>query len=173
MAGCASLTGLALVRCLAADTACLPPAHRPLLPVLEAMAERESGFRPLAIRDEATSEGIYPATLADAVRIARERRARGHLLGIGLMQLTSPEALRGLTDEAALDPCLNLRAGAVHLADGIRRYNGSGPAASRYASAVIARVGPAVWQKGWGATVVATTVLSRPAAARSLAIASR
>ena len=173
MAGCASLTGLALVRCLAADTACLPPAHRPLLPVLEAMAERESGFRPLAIRDEATSEGIYPATLADAVRIARERRARGHLLGIGLMQLTSPAALRGLTDEAALDPCVNLRAGAAHLADGIRRYNGSGPAAERYAAAVVARVGQAAAQAAPSPPPAPTTVLSRPAAARSLAIASR
>ena len=143
MTGCDALAGLALFACLARDPACLAPEH---LPVLEAMAERESGFRPLAIRDEATGEGIYPAMLAEAVRIARERRARGHLLGIGLMQLTSPEALRGLTDEAALDPCLNLRAGAVHLADGIRRYNGSGPAASRYASAVIARVGPAATQ---------------------------
>ena len=148
MAGCDAFAGLALFACLARDPACLPPEHRPLLPVLAAMAERESGFRPLAIRDEATGESIFPRSPAEAVRIAGERDARGHVLGLGLMQITHRANWRrhGLTVETALDPCRSLRAGAAHLADAVRAYNGSGPAAERYAAAVVARVGQAAAQ---------------------------
>lgn len=139
---CAALSGLALLRCLAADPACLPPEHRPLLPVLVSMSGRESGHRDWALRDETTGESLFFRSREEAVAAALARRARGHVLGYGRFQITREANLRrhGLTPETAFDPCRNLRAAAAHLAAGIKGYNGSGPAADRYAASVIARV---------------------------------
>lgn len=142
MTGCAASAGLALFACLARDPACLPVDRRPLLPVLEAMGWQESGHRDWALRDETTGESLFFRTGAEAVAAARSRRARGHLLGYGRFQITGDANLarHGLTPETAFLPCPNLRAAAEHLAAGIRRYNGSGPAAERYARQVVARV---------------------------------
>lgn len=130
MTGCEALAGLALFACIARNPACLPPEHTPLLPYLAAVAEQESGFRPLAIRDEATGESLFPATPAQAVRIATARDAAGHTLGLGWFQITHRANWQrhGLTITTALEPCANLRAGAAHYvadlhAAAARRFN--------------------------------------------------
>lgn len=130
MTGCEALAGLALFACIARDPACLPPEHAPLLPYLAAVAEQESGFRPLAIRDEATGESLFPTSEVQAVRIATARDAAGHTLGLGWFQITHRANWQrhGLTITTALEPCANLRAGAEHYAADLhaaaaRRFN--------------------------------------------------
>jgi len=68
--------------------------------MLAAIAEQKSGFRPYAIRDERTGESLFPATRAEAERIAFARWERGHTLGLGLFQITHEANWRrhGLTD---------------------------------------------------------------------------
>ena len=149
MTGCEALAGLALFACVARDPRCLPDEHRRLLPELAAVAERESGFRPFAIRDEATGESLFPKTRAEAVAIAAASRAAGRTLGLGWFQITHRANWRrhGLTVETALDPCENMRAGAAHLAGNLRDaafqlYNSGRPGgAPSYAAAVARRVG--------------------------------
>ncbi|MDT8315419.1 transglycosylase SLT domain-containing protein [Roseomonas mucosa] len=149
MTGCEALAGLALFACLARDPRCLPDEHRRLLPELAAVAERESGFRPFAIRDETTGESLFPATRAEAVAIAAARDAAGRTLGLGWFQITHRANWRrhGLTVETALDPCENMRAGAAHLAGNLRDaafqlYNsGRIGGAPGYAAAVARRAG--------------------------------
>lgn len=120
--------------------------------VLKAQAEQESGFRPFAIRVEATAtqpaQSIFPSTHAEAVRIATEQDARGRLLGLGMMQITGRAnwARHGLTIATALDGCASLRAGTAHYLDDVRaaalqRYNsGRLDGAPAYAAAVLRRV---------------------------------
>lgn len=149
MTGCEAVAGLALFMCFGREPRCLPEAHRRLLPELAAVAEQESGFRPFAIRDEATGESFFPATRAEAVAIAAARDAAGHTLGLGWFQITHRANWRrhGLTVESALDPCDNMRAGAAHLAANLRDaafqlYNsGRVGGAPGYAAAVARRVG--------------------------------
>ena len=120
--GCEILAGAALFACLARDPACLPDEHRHLRDDLAAIAEQESGHNPRAIRDERTGESLFPATLAEAVRIATERDALGHVVGLGLMQITHRSNWQGhgLTIAAALDGCRSLRAGAAHYAGNLQ-----------------------------------------------------
>lgn len=149
MTGCEALAGLALFACVARDPRCLPDEHRRLLPELAAVAERESGFRPFAIRDEATGESLFPATRAEAVAVAATRDAAGRTLGLGWFQITHRANWRrhGLTVETAFDPCENMRAGAAHVAANLRDaafqlYNsGRVGGAPGYAAAVARRVG--------------------------------
>ncbi|TCZ54564.1 transglycosylase SLT domain-containing protein [Roseicella aquatilis] len=171
MTGCAALAGLALFACLARDPACLADEHRRLLPELAAVAERESGFRPFAIRDEATGESLFPATRAAAVAIAAARDAAGRTLGLGWFQITHRANWRrhGLTVETALDPCENLRAGAAHLAGNLRDvafqlYNSGRPGgAPGYATAVARRVPHhAAALADAAGTIPATTVAPAP-----------
>jgi hypothetical protein len=148
MTGCEALAGLALFACIARDPRCLPDEHRRLLPELTAVAERESGFRPFAIRDETTGESLFPATRTEAVAIAAARDAAGRTLGLGWFQITHRANWRrhSLTVETALDPCENMRAGAAHLAGNLRDaafqlYNsGRVGGAPGYAAAVARRV---------------------------------
>lgn len=146
MPACSALAGFALFACLARDPRCLPAGHAHLLPVLSGIAEHESGFRPFAIRDEATGESLFPTTYADAVRIAVERDARGHVLGLGWFQITHRRNWQrhGLTVASALEPCANMRAGAAHfagdLAAALSRYNsGTFDGAPGYAAKVAQR----------------------------------
>ena len=148
MSVCAALAGAALFACLADDPACLPVEHRKWRDDLRGIAEQESALRPHAIRDERTGESLFPATHAEAVRIATERDAQGRTLGLGLMQIThrSNWARHGLTIATALDPCASLRAGAAHYDRDVRaaamsRYNsGRLDGAPGYAAAVMRRV---------------------------------
>lgn len=149
MTGCEALAGLALFACVARNPRCLPDEHRRLLPELAAVAERESGFRPFAVRDEATGEGLFFTTRMAAAVAATARDAAGHTLGLGWFQITHRANWRrhGLTVETALDPCENMRAGAAHLAGNLRDaafqlYNsGRIGVAPGYAAAVARRIG--------------------------------
>ena len=87
MSVCAAFAGVTLLHCLSRDPACLRPEDAPLRPWLAAISEQESSFRPFAIRDETAGESLFPATRAEAERIARERHAQGHTLGLGLFHL--------------------------------------------------------------------------------------
>lgn len=95
---------------------------RLLVDRLVATAFQESGVRgtgtvhPFAIRDETTSESLFPATRDEAVRMARERDAAGHVLGLGIFQVTGRQnwAADGITVETAFDACSNVRAGVRH-----------------------------------------------------------
>lgn len=61
---------------------------------------------------------FYPATLEEAVRIAKELIAAGHLVGLGLTQVDARHLPRmGLTVEEVLRPCPNLKAGGQVLTD--------------------------------------------------------
>lgn len=118
----------------------------PGLPVelLAAVAQQESGLHPFAIRDERDNRSYYPGTAQEAEELAERLTAQGHLLGVGLMQLTPPAAF-GLTLAEALDPCRNMRAGAALLQRAVRealsRYNSNHPTrGAGYARSVEARV---------------------------------
>ena len=97
MTGCEVLVGLARFTCVTRNPACLPPEHAPLLPYRKAVAEQESGFRPLPIRDEAAGESLFQATPVQVVQIATARDAAGHTLlrgaGVGLGAIAVGEAL--------------------------------------------------------------------------------
>ena len=78
---------------------------------LLAIVQVESHGDPYAVRDDTADASYYPATLADAERIATNLIAQGHRIGVGLMQLSPPSRF-GLSVREALDPCRNMRAGS-------------------------------------------------------------
>jgi type IV secretion system protein VirB1 len=143
-----AVLALATVLQLAATPDCtalgMPPAN------VAAVARQESGFHPYAIRDETTDRSHYPATREDAEALAARLTAQGHLLGVGLMQLTPP-ANFGLSIAEAFDPCKNMKAGAELLAANYKlewqalmralsRYNSGSPThAEAYAKRVVAQ----------------------------------
>lgn len=68
-----------------------------------------------------------PTNAADAIATARGLLRRGANFDAGLMQINSANFARlGLTAETAFDPCTNLRAGAVVLADNYGRARDAG-----------------------------------------------
>lgn len=68
-----------------------------------------------------------PANAADAIATARGLLRRGANFDAGLMQINSSNFARlGLTPETVFDPCTNLRAGAVVLADNYGRARDAG-----------------------------------------------
>jgi type IV secretion system protein VirB1 len=133
---------------LAATPDCTAPGMPPAN--VAAVARQESGFHPYAIRDETTDRSHYPATREDAEALAARLTAQGHLLGVGLMQLTPP-ANFGLSIAEAFDPCKNMKAGAELLAANynlewqalmraLSRYNSGSPTrAEAYAKRVAAQ----------------------------------
>ena len=143
-----AILALATVLQLAAMPACTVPGVPPVN--VAAVARQESGFHPYAIRDETTDRSHYPATREAAEALATRLTAQGHLLGIGLMQLTPP-ANFGLSIAEALDPCKNMKAGAELLAANFKlewqalmralsRYNSGSPTrAEAYAKRVVAQ----------------------------------
>jgi hypothetical protein len=138
-------------------------ARRSRLPVALACAvlEKETGFRNVfghdAVRNPVKSPpgGLLAVTRDNYRRYLHHRRQGLGNQGVGPMQLTSP----GLQDRAdqlggCWQPGPNIRVGLEFLAGNIRRlglragvvaYNGSGPAAQRYADNVLARA--RVWDK--------------------------
>jgi len=112
------------------------------------VARQESGFHPYAIRDETTKQSHYPTTSEEAATLASSLTKQGHLLGVGLMQLTPP-ANFGLSITEALDPCRNMKAGAELLASNynlewqalmraLSRYNSGSPTrAEAYAQRIV------------------------------------
>lgn len=126
IAECAALVGIRLFACLSGQPECIPPALLQEFPKLRhelvAIAEQESGFNPWAIRDETTNESIFPLTREAADREVAKRDAAGHLLGVGMFQITGRNNWRhhGLSLRDLTDPCRNMAAGAAHYADNIR-----------------------------------------------------
>lgn len=84
---------------------------------LEAVIRVESGGNPLAINvNHLSGPQPRPTSLADAVAAAQSYVARGYNVDLGLMQVNSRNlAALGVTIEQVLDPCANVRAGAVIL----------------------------------------------------------
>jgi type IV secretion system protein VirB1 len=143
-----AVLSLAAILQLAATPDCTAPGMPPAN--VAAVARQESGFHPYAIRDETTDRSHYPATREDAEALAARLTAQGHLLGVGLMQLTPP-ANFGLSIAEAFDPCRNMKAGAELLAANynlewqalmraLSRYNSGSPTrAEAYAKRVAAQ----------------------------------
>ncbi len=108
------MTVLTAAAVLALANACVGPS---LAPIMTGIAQHESGLDPAAINHN-------PNGTVD----------------VGLAQVNSSNfGWLGLTMADALDPCLNLKAGARVL---LVRYNGNPPDAGKvaYASAVTARI---------------------------------
>lgn len=185
MTGCEALVGAALFACLARDPACLPDEHRDHLWVLTGIAAQESGFRPYAVRVEASRtqppQSLFPTTHADAVKVAVEHDRAGRTLGLGFFQIThrsnwdrhfgpadTPEE-RAAQIARALQPCANMAAGAAHFAANWRQanvalqlYNSGRPSgAPGYAAGVLRRV-LAPMAGGDGPGSVATASASAP-----------
>jgi len=143
-----AVLSLAAILQLAATPDCTAPGMPPAN--IAAVARQESGFHPYAIRDETTDRSHYPATREAAEALAARLTAQGHLLGVGLMQLTPP-ANFGLSIDEAFDPCKNMKAGAELLAANynlewqalmraLSRYNSGSPTrAEAYAKRVAAQ----------------------------------
>ena len=104
---------------------------------LASIASVESGFRPLAIHDNATNETLAPSSMEGAVAIATVRILKeGHSVDLGLMQINSANLPRlGVTIPEAFDPCRSIQAGAKVLREGYEtalrvafsRYNTGSP----------------------------------------------
>lgn len=126
IAECAALLGIQLFTCLSGQPQCLPPPLILEFPLLRqdlaALAEQESGFNAWAIRDEMTGESLFPLSRAAADREVTWRDDAGHVLGVGMFQITGRANWRrhGLSRQDLTDPCQNMAAGAAHYADNLR-----------------------------------------------------
>lgn len=88
--------------------ACTPlVGGKPLVPVelVASIAEHESGLDPWALHDNADGNQYRPATLGDAVAVAKRLIAEGHSV------------------ETAFDPCQSVRAGSAILVGRLSAYN--------------------------------------------------
>lgn len=98
----------------AAILACAAGLVHPV--TMQAVIEVESHGNPIAINVNGVGTQ-HPHDAAEAVAIAQRYLARGYSVDLGLTQINSANlASAGLTVETALDPCLNVRAGASILA---------------------------------------------------------
>ena len=139
------------------EVAIVREARRVRLPVALACAvlEKETGFRNVfghdAVRNPVKSPpgGLLTVTQDNYRQYLQHRRQGLGNQGVGPMQLTSP-FLQDRADQlgGCWQPGPNIRVGLEFLAGNIRRmglrpgvtaYNGSGPAAQRYADDVLAR----------------------------------
>ena len=139
-------------------------ARRHGLPValVCAVIEKETGFRNVFGHDRVRNpiksppKGLLEVTEARYKQYLKHRKAGEGCQGVGYMQLTSP----GLQDKAdGVGGCwntgANIRIGCEFLAgniqrlgstrQGVRAYNGSGPAAEQYATNVLER--ERVWRR--------------------------
>jgi type IV secretion system protein VirB1 len=84
---------------------------------LEAVVRVESHGNPLAMNvNHLVGPQPRPATLAEAVAVARSYVARGYNVDLGLMQVNSRNLpALGISIEQVLDPCTNVKAGAAIL----------------------------------------------------------
>lgn len=112
---------------------CAPNVH----PVtMGALVRHESGGNPYAILDNGeqgvprsrrTLRSFRPKSLAEAVAVAKNLIAAGHVVDMGLGQVNSWNLKRlGLTVEQIFDPCTNLQATQAILANNysmaVKRY---------------------------------------------------
>jgi hypothetical protein len=96
--------------------------------VVSAIAQIESGLHPYAVHDNTAGTAHYFASLQDAASFIRRRLAEGAAIsGVGIVQINSVNfAGLGLSVEAALDPCTNVKYGMILLheyyRDAVARY---------------------------------------------------
>lgn len=105
--------------------------------VMEHVVRVESSFNPLAIGVVGGRLVRQPRTLPEALATVRMLEERGYNFSLGLAQVNRHNlASYGLASyEAAFQPCQNLRAGALILAECLRRSGGDwGKAFSCYYS---------------------------------------
>ncbi|WP_256360011.1 lytic transglycosylase domain-containing protein [Thiomonas sp. X19] len=123
---------------------------------MAAIVQQESGGNPLALHDNTSGQSYRPATLFEAVGLARRLIAAGHSIDMGIAQINSgnlPSLHLGV--QQVFDPCRNLWAAQAILLRGWRQSGGSlRGALSAYntgntGSAVGARYAAGVfWQAG-------------------------
>lgn len=101
--------------------ACAPTVHPS---TMGAIVRTESNGRMFVLSDDgprglpfserkAMLRTIHAGTADEAATIAKDLINRGHLVGLGLTQVSSQNLARlGLTVEQVLDPCTNLQAGS-------------------------------------------------------------
>jgi type IV secretion system protein VirB1 len=96
----------------------LAARHAPMVNTgtLLAFAYRESRLHPFAIHDNTSGQSVFPASVDEAVGLARTGLAHGHSIDLGIMQVNSANLARtGLTVTAAFDAGESMRAGALIL----------------------------------------------------------
>lgn len=105
---------------------CAPDVHPT---TMGALVRTESGGRQYALADAGPGHlpwrirktmvrSFYPVTKEEAATIANDLIAKGHIVAIGLTQVSSRNLKRlGLTVEQVLEACQNLRAGGQILAE--------------------------------------------------------
>lgn len=142
-----SALSIALITQLAATPACSAPGMMPEF--WSAVIGRESSRDPLALHDDTVNMAFYPTSTDSAESLAVMLMKAGHSVGVGLSQLTATSEQQfqrkfGLTIRQALDPCVNMRAGALFYVRGaLSTYNGGSPTASLpYAMSIQAAVQP-------------------------------
>jgi type IV secretion system protein VirB1 len=85
---------------------------------LRPFAQVESSYDPLAIHDNTSGLNPHADTEAQAIAIARDLIARGHVVDSGIMQISNRNfEWLGLTVETAFNPCQSIRAAAQHLTE--------------------------------------------------------
>ncbi|KDN94655.1 hypothetical protein EI16_12205 [Hydrogenovibrio marinus] len=107
---------------------CTPPSH---WKVMKRLVQVESGGNPLAINVNAPGVQFpKPKNKYQAKQLLRELLSRGYSVDIGLAQINSQHfkqgrdfASRGFKAEDALDPCINLKMGALLISEAYRRHN--------------------------------------------------
>jgi type IV secretion system protein VirB1 len=110
---------------LALAVACAPQVHPT---TAEALVRVESGFNPHAIGVVGGSLERQPRNLGEAIATAAALQAGGRNFSLGLAQINVKNLERlGLSLQSALDPCQNLAAMQVILAECLDRSGSAGP----------------------------------------------
>lgn len=103
---------------------CAPSVHPE---TMRSVLAAESSGNVLAVADagpvrlpwserKAMVRSLYPASVAEAVALAKDLIARGHTVSLGLAQINDRNLARmGLTVEEVFEPCRNVAAGAAIL----------------------------------------------------------
>ena len=123
--------------------------------ILKSLIVQESANHPYAIHDGYTHKAHFPDTKKQAVALAKQLRAKGHRLDLGLTQINTQNfKWLNLSIESAFNPCTSIKASSTVLKDAMKRtpdirkqlsiYN-SGKKNSvmglRYADAILKRAG--------------------------------
>lgn len=117
---------------------------------MAAVVQHESGGNPLAIYDDTARRSLRPGTPAQAAQLANTLLRAGHVLDLGLAQISSRNlASLHLSVDGAFDPCRNLAAAqsvlqaawrSTHgsLRATLQTYNTGQPGGTHYADQVFA-----------------------------------
>lgn len=116
---------------------CLPSSH---WEIMKQIVQKESSSRKYALGiNQKGYKSRYPQTMEQARKDVEELLSKGLSFGIGYAQVDSQHfkkgklfAKRGYTYEDALDPCTNLKMGALIFSDFYRRFGNVPDALSAY-----------------------------------------